>query len=144
MIGETLAYKNQGCAGVEAFQFSSGINKQYSGGRNRGSVFVDLRSEYVRKFFLFDQWFHFVSPLRVSRNQHKYQLLKWRTQSLENIQKDISEGKVDMAENIGIKIDKENINIDLEKTKNFIEDLGKKIEGFIGEIDKAVDNIDKK
>ena len=62
----------------------------------------------------------------------------------QNIQKDISDGKVDMAENIGIKIDKENINIDLEKTKSFVEDLGKKIEGFIGEIDKAVDNIDKK
>lgn len=62
----------------------------------------------------------------------------------QNIQKDISEGKVDMAENVGIKIDKENINIDLEKTKNFVEDLGKKIEGFLGEIDKVVENIDKK
>jgi len=62
----------------------------------------------------------------------------------ENIKKDLSEGKVDMSENIGIKIDKENINIDLEKTKSFIEELGKKIEGFIGEIDKAVDNIAKK
>ncbi len=62
----------------------------------------------------------------------------------KNIQKDIYEGKVDMAENVGIKIDKENINIDLEKTKNFVEDLGKKIEGFLGEIDKAVENIDKK
>lgn len=62
----------------------------------------------------------------------------------QNIQKDISEGKVDMAENVGIKIDKENINIDLEKTKNFVEDLGKKIEDFLGEIDKVVENIDKK
>jgi len=62
----------------------------------------------------------------------------------QNIQKDISEGKVDMAENVGIKVDKDNINIDLEKTKSFIEEFGKKIEGFIGEIDKAVENIDKK
>jgi len=62
----------------------------------------------------------------------------------QNIQKDISEGKVDMAENVGIKIDKENINIDLTKTKNFLEELGKKIESFVGEIDKAVDNISKK
>ena len=62
----------------------------------------------------------------------------------QNLQKDISEGKVDMAENVGIKIDKDNINIDLEKTKSFIEELGKKIENFLGEIDKAVDNIDKK
>lgn len=62
----------------------------------------------------------------------------------QNIQKDISEGKVDMAENVGIKVDKENINIDLEKTKSFVEDLGKKIESFLGEIDKAVDNIAKK
>ena len=65
-------------------------------------------------------------------------------QSAENIQKDISEGRVDMADNIGIKIDKENINIDLTKTKSFIEELGKKIEHFLGEIDKAVENIDKK
>jgi len=62
----------------------------------------------------------------------------------QNIQKDISEGKVDMAENVGIKVDKENINIDLGKTKSFVEDLGKKIESFLGEIDKAVDNISKK
>ena len=62
----------------------------------------------------------------------------------QNLQKDLSEGKVDMAENVGIKIDKEHINIDLEKTKNFIENLGKKIESFIGELDKAVDNIAKK
>jgi formiminotetrahydrofolate cyclodeaminase len=62
----------------------------------------------------------------------------------QNIQKDISEGKIDMSENVGIKINKENINIDLEKTKSFIEDLGKKIEVFIAEIDKSVDNIGKK
>lgn len=60
----------------------------------------------------------------------------------QNIQKDISEGKVDMANNVGIKIDKENINIDLEKTKSFVEDLGKKIEDFLGEIDKAVEGIE--
>ena len=62
----------------------------------------------------------------------------------QNIQKDISAGKVDMAENVGIKVDKDNINIDLAKTKSFIEEMGKKVEGFIGEIDKAVENIDKK
>lgn len=62
----------------------------------------------------------------------------------QEIQKDLSEGKVDMAENVGIKVNKDNINIDLEKTKNFIEEMGKKIEGFIGEIDKAVEDIDVK
>jgi len=41
------------------------------------------------------------------------------------IQKDISEGKIDLGE-------------------NFIEDFGKKIENFIGEIDKTADNIVKK
>ena len=69
-------------------------------------------------------------------------------QSLEdtaqNIQKDLKEGKVDMAENVGIKIDQEHIDIDLVKTKSFIEELGKKIEGFLAEIDKTVDNIEKK
>lgn len=69
-------------------------------------------------------------------------------QSLEdtaqNIQNDLKEGKLDMAENVGIKIDQEHIDIDLVKTKSFIEELGKKIEGFLAEIDKTVDNIEKK
>ena len=60
----------------------------------------------------------------------------------QNIQKDLSEGKVDMAENVGIKIDKEHIDIDLVKTKSFIEELGKKIEHFLEEIDKTVGNIE--
>ena len=71
-------------------------------------------------------------------------LMKTFEGAAQNIQKDISEGKVDMGENMGIKVDKENINIDLAKTKSFIEEFGKKVEGFIGEIDKAVDNINKK
>lgn len=62
----------------------------------------------------------------------------------EEIQKDISEGKVDMAENVGIKIDKENINIDLNQTKNFVESFGKKIEGFLSELEKSVADINKK
>lgn len=59
----------------------------------------------------------------------------------ESIEQNISEGKVDMAESVGIKVDKEHIDIDLAKTKSFIEDLGKRMEGFVGEIDKAVDRI---
>jgi len=62
----------------------------------------------------------------------------------QNIQKDLSEGKVDMAENVGIKIDKENINIDLNQTKNFVESFGKKIEGFLAELEKSVEDINKK
>ena len=62
----------------------------------------------------------------------------------QELQKDISEGKVDMAENVGIKIDKENINIDLEKTKSFMESFGQKIEGFLAELEKSVKEIDKK
>jgi len=62
----------------------------------------------------------------------------------EEIQKDISEGKVDMAENVGIKIDKENINIDLNQTKNFVESFGKKIEGFLAELEKSVKDIQVK
>jgi len=65
-------------------------------------------------------------------------------ESAANLQKDIIEGKVDMAENVGIKIDQEHINIDLNKTKSFIEEFGKKIESFLGEIDKVVENINKK
>ena len=62
----------------------------------------------------------------------------------QTIQKDVSEGKIDLEKNVGIKVDNEHINIDLNKTKRFIEDLGKKVENFLGEIDKAVENIDKK
>jgi len=60
----------------------------------------------------------------------------------QNLQKDLSEGKVDMAENVGIKIDKENINIDLNQTKNFVENFGKKIEDFLAELEKSVKEID--
>jgi uncharacterized protein YpuA (DUF1002 family) len=62
----------------------------------------------------------------------------------KNLQKDLSEGKVDMAENVGIKIDKENINIDLEKTKDFVEGFGKKIENFLAELEKSVEDMNKK
>jgi len=62
----------------------------------------------------------------------------------QNLQRDLSEGKVDMAENVGIKIDKENINIDLNQTKNFVESFGKKIEGFLAELEKSVEDINKK
>jgi uncharacterized protein YpuA (DUF1002 family) len=60
----------------------------------------------------------------------------------QNLQKDLSEGKVDMAENVGIKIDKENINIDLNQTKNFVESFGKKIENFLAELEKSVKEMD--
>jgi len=52
----------------------------------------------------------------------------------KEIQKDLSEGKVD----------KENINIDINQTKNFIEGLGSKIEGFLAELEKSVEDIHKK
>ena len=63
-------------------------------------------------------------------------------ESAQNIQKDLAEGKVDMAKNVGIKIDKEHIDIDLVKTQSFVEELGKKIEGFLEEIDRTVESID--
>ncbi len=62
----------------------------------------------------------------------------------QTIQKDISEGKIDLGENVGIEVDNEHIDIDLAKIKNFIEDFGKKIESFLDEIDKTVDEIGKK
>jgi uncharacterized protein YpuA (DUF1002 family) len=60
----------------------------------------------------------------------------------QNLQKDLSEGKVNMAENVGIKIDKENINIDLNQTKDFVESFGKKIEDFLAELEKSVNEMD--
>jgi ABC-type bacteriocin/lantibiotic exporter with double-glycine peptidase domain len=66
------------------------------------------------------------------------------TEKAQNIQQDIAEGKVDLGEQVGIKVDNEHINIDLEKTKNFMADLGKRFENFLGEIDKAVEDINKK
>jgi len=62
----------------------------------------------------------------------------------QNLQKDLSEGKVDMAYNVGIKIDKANIEIDFNKTKNFVESFGKKIESFLAEIEKSVEDIQVK
>jgi lipopolysaccharide assembly outer membrane protein LptD (OstA) len=62
----------------------------------------------------------------------------------ENIEKDISEGKIDLEDNIGIKVDGEHIDIDLKKTKSFIEEFGKKIEDFLGELDHVVGKLDKK
>jgi hypothetical protein len=66
------------------------------------------------------------------------------TEKAQNLQQDIAEGRVDFGEQVGIKVDSEHINIDLEKTKNFMADLGKRFEGFLGEIDKAVKEIDRK
>ena len=62
----------------------------------------------------------------------------------ETLKKDLSEGKIDLGEEVGIQVNNEHINIDLEKTKSFVEELGQKIENFLGEIDKAVENIDKR
>jgi transposase-like protein len=62
----------------------------------------------------------------------------------ENIQKDISEGKIDLEDNMGIKVDGEHIDIDLKKTKSFIEEFGQKIEDFLGEIDHVAGKLDKK
>ena len=62
----------------------------------------------------------------------------------ETIEKDISEGKIDLGENVGIKVDDEHINIDLKKTKSFIEEFGLKIEQFLGEIDHVAEKLNKK
>ena len=64
--------------------------------------------------------------------------------SAQHIQKDISEGKLDLGEKVGVKIDKEHIDIDLVKTKSFVAELGKKVERFILEIDKSVEGFVKK
>ncbi len=65
-------------------------------------------------------------------------------QKAEEIQKDISEGKVDISEKVGIKIDHESINIDFNQTKDFVESFGKKLEGFLAEVEKSVKEIEKK
>ncbi len=62
----------------------------------------------------------------------------------ENIEKDLSEGKIDLDDNMGIKVDGEHIDIDLKKTKSFIEEFGKKIEHFLAEIDHVASKLDKK
>ncbi len=62
----------------------------------------------------------------------------------ETMEKDISEGKIDLEDNMGIKVDGEHIDIDLKKTKSFIEEFGQKIEQFLGEMDHVVEKLDKK
>ncbi|MEA3418624.1 MAG: hypothetical protein U9Q90_04420 [Campylobacterota bacterium] len=71
-------------------------------------------------------------------------LQKQLEERAERIQKDISEGSVDMSEKVGIKVDKNHINVDLNKSREFINDFGKKIEGFLTEIDKVVHDVNKK
>jgi len=58
----------------------------------------------------------------------------------ENIKKGKEGDGVDMK-NVGIKIDNDKIDIDLKKTRSFIEDLGKKAEGFLNEIDTSIKGI---
>lgn len=70
-------------------------------------------------------------------------LQKQLDERAERIQKDISEGSVDMSEKVGVKVDKDHISVDLNKSKEFVNDLGKKIEGFLAEIDKVVSDIKK-
>ena len=65
-------------------------------------------------------------------------------QKAEKLQKDISEGKVDLVDDVGIKVDNEQINVDLKKTKNFIETLGSKIQNFVADLEKSVKEIDSK
>ncbi|RRS30216.1 MAG: hypothetical protein P794_07970 [Epsilonproteobacteria bacterium (ex Lamellibrachia satsuma)] len=65
-------------------------------------------------------------------------------QKAQKIEKDISKGIIDLEENVGIKVDDEHINIDLKKTKSFIEQFGEKIEHFLSELDKTVEQIEKK
>jgi hypothetical protein len=60
-------------------------------------------------------------------------------QKAEEVQQNLSQGKIDMEESAGIKVDEEHIRIDLEKTRNFIESLGKNIESFVGELDRTVE-----
>jgi lipopolysaccharide assembly outer membrane protein LptD (OstA) len=62
----------------------------------------------------------------------------------EAIEDDLSEGKIDLEDNMGIKVDGEHIDIDLKKAKSFIEEFGKKIEHFLGEIDHVASKLNKK
>ncbi|MCD6213113.1 MAG: hypothetical protein J7J02_09045 [Sulfurovum sp.] len=62
----------------------------------------------------------------------------------ETIEKDLSEGKIDLDDHMGIKVDGEHIDIDLKKTKSFIEEFGKKIENFLSEIDHVASKLEKK
>jgi hypothetical protein len=70
-------------------------------------------------------------------------LQKQLQERAERIQKDISEGSVDLSEKVGVKVDKDHINVDLNKSKEFISELGKKVEGFLAEIDKVVRDVSK-
>ena len=71
-------------------------------------------------------------------------LQKRLQEKAETIEKDLTEGKIDLEDHMGIKVDGEHIDIDLKKTKSFIEEFGKKIEHFLGEIDHVASKLDKK
>lgn len=61
----------------------------------------------------------------------------------ETIKQGKEDGSIDM-ENVGIKVDNDKIDIDLKKTRSFIEELGKKAESFLTEIDTSIKEISDK
>ncbi|MDD5359924.1 MAG: hypothetical protein PHI02_06625 [Sulfurovaceae bacterium] len=58
----------------------------------------------------------------------------------QNIGEHIEKG----TQNAGIKVDDEHIEVDLQQTKNFIEEMGEKIEHFLAHLEHSVDKLSKK
>ncbi|MDD5406173.1 MAG: hypothetical protein PHE73_04420 [Sulfurovaceae bacterium] len=62
----------------------------------------------------------------------------------QNIGQHIKEGDTEMAKNIGVKLDDEHMEADLHKSRSFIEEIGTKIEHFLANLEKSVEDFTTK
>jgi uncharacterized protein YpuA (DUF1002 family) len=64
--------------------------------------------------------------------------------SAQNIGQNMKEDGINLATNIGVKLDDEHIEVDLHKSRNFIEEIGMKIEHFLASLEKSVEDLTTK
>ncbi len=62
-------------------------------------------------------------------------------EKLQNLTKDLDKGMLE-GEETGVHIDKTKINIDLNKTQDFLNAWGKKMQSFVEEIDNMAKSMD--
>jgi len=71
-------------------------------------------------------------------------LQKTLEQKSKDINESVKEGKVDLSDSVGIKVDDEHISLDLNKTKSFFENLTQKLNNFVQDLDKSVNDLTSK
>ena len=59
---------------------------------------------------------------------------------VEQMNKELENGTIDETE-AGIEINQTHINIDLNKTKSFLDIMGKKMQGYVKELENVVQEL---